>query len=142
MTTTNTSSLLDEIIKDAKTELLAYDLASNSSNVPLKVVSRLIRKALTKLYGRENVKVRTEDYGWIDIEVRIERPHEGECMKSDDYSRIFECERCRYVRDATRDEVWRIINRSGLVKHLYTYYNDMDEKREQCIVTVLFHDEP
>jgi hypothetical protein len=135
-------SLLDKVIMDAKAGLLAHELTNN--DVPLRVVSKLIRQALVKLYGRKNVKVRKEDYGWIDIEVRIERPHEDKCIKPDGYYSHYydECERCRYVRDATRDEVWRIINSSGLGKHLYTYYDDMGERREQCIVTVLFHDEP
>jgi hypothetical protein len=101
---------------EAKAGLLAYELTNN--DVPLRVVRKLIKQALVKLYGRKNVKVRKEGYGWIDIDVKIERPHEGECMKPDNYHDYI-CEKCRNLIDTTIDDIQKVIDMSGLAKHIF-----------------------
>ncbi len=93
--------------------------------------NRLIKRALARVFGRENVRVRGSRgtaYGWVKITVRRPKPHEGEC----DWT----CERCERVRRETENRVWDILSRTRLINYLYTYYTDMGEPRKECTVVV------
>jgi hypothetical protein len=105
--------------------------------------NRAIKKALSKVFGRENVSVRGDRgtaYGWVDITIKVKDPCNGfDIHTSNDMSRINECIRERdKIRDEIRKKVWRILEETGLDKGLYTYYDDMNQRRYRCGINVEF----
>ena len=93
--------------------------------------NRAIKKALAKVFGFQNVRVKGDRgtaYGWVDI--TIIQPKNHECDGD------WRCQECSKQTDEVKRKVWDILKETGLIKHLYTYYNDMNEKRYQCTITV------
>ncbi|RLI80648.1 hypothetical protein DRP04_07965 [Archaeoglobales archaeon] len=86
--------------------------------------NRRIKKALAKVFGYKNVRVRGDRgtaYGWVEITVKVPR---------DPNKHPFEQE------DEVKAMVWNILRETGLYDELYTYYDDMGEARKECIIDV------
>jgi len=93
--------------------------------------NRAIKKALSKVFGRENVRVRGDRgtaYGWVDI--TITQPKNHKCDGN------WRCQECIKQIEEIKRRVWDILKETGLINYLYTYYNDMNERRYECIVEV------
>jgi len=93
--------------------------------------NRAIKKALARVFGVENVRVRGDRgsaYGWVDITITQPKPHNGECD--------WRCQECARVRDEVKTRVWQILRETGLINELFTYWDDMNERRYECIVEV------
>jgi hypothetical protein len=93
--------------------------------------NRLIKRALAREFGWENVSVtgdRGTAYGWVNIRIRVKKPHGGECD--------WRCRECRVLMDRIRERVWEILGETGLDGELYTYYDDMGNRRYECSIDV------
>jgi len=93
--------------------------------------NRRIKKALSRVFGRENVRVRGDRgtaYGWVNITVIQPKPHNGDCD--------WRCEECRRKRESVKQRVWEVLRETGLINHLHTYYDDMGYRRYECIIQV------
>jgi hypothetical protein len=93
--------------------------------------NRLIKAALAEEFGWGNVSVRGDRgtaYGWVNIKVRVKKPHSGECD-------LF-CPFCRDFRDKVRARVWQILKQTGLDREIGTYYSDVGDERKECIIDV------
>ncbi|MEM4727702.1 MAG: hypothetical protein QXD04_05570 [Candidatus Bathyarchaeia archaeon] len=90
-----------------------------------------IKKALSQRFGSKNVRVKGERgtaYGWVDITIKAEKPHKGDCD--------WRCEQCENKRWEVKREAWRILQETGLDKQLGHYYDDYGEKRPECTIEV------
>lgn len=93
--------------------------------------NRLIKAALVAEFGRGNVSVRGERgtaAGWVNIEIKAKKPHEGDC----DWG----CLMCRDARDKVEGRVWQILAETRLDRMLYTWYDDMGERHYECSIRV------
>jgi len=118
-----------EVEMSIDAERIAESIKPSGSRVAVR--NRLIKKALAAEFGYENVSVRGRRgtaYGWVEIKVRAKKPHDGEC---DWY-----CQICRDEIYRIRKKVWEILRKHGLDRELHTYYDDMGEKHEECIIDV------
>lgn len=92
---------------------------------PTKEKTKVIRKALTKLYGRENVSVRSgrgTAASWV--EARVDRPKPADCYC--DNNKPGYCHHCSEVYKNTREqaesEAYKAMSESGM--KFSTYYSD------------------
>ncbi|MEM2352404.1 MAG: hypothetical protein QXT26_08370 [Thermoproteota archaeon] len=93
--------------------------------------NRLIKAALSEVFGRENVSVKGDRgtaYGWVIITIYAEKPHEGECERI--------CLACNDKRREIERKAWRILEETGLVEELNIYYDEMGNQRYECIIDV------
>jgi hypothetical protein len=93
--------------------------------------NRLIKKALAAEFGQRNVSVKGDRgtaYGWVDIKIRREKPHNAECD--------WRCPLCNELREKVKQRVWQILKDTGLDKEISTYYDDMNYEHKECIITV------
>jgi len=108
--------------------------------------NRAIKKVLVREFGRENVRVRGSRgtaYGWVHINVRVPKPHPGECERPEGWPYpYYECDGCRQVREATERKVWEILKSTGLENELFSYWDDMGDRRKECIVEVELAEKP
>lgn len=91
--------------------------------------NRAIKKALRRHF--RNVRVRGDrgtGYGWVTITIREPRDHE--CDGD------WRCQRCNEQVMEIKRKVWGILRETGLINYLYTYYDDMNERRYECTVEV------
>jgi hypothetical protein len=110
-------------------ELVADALKPSGSRVARR--NWLIKRALAAEFGYSNVSVkggRGTGYGWVHIRIKVKRPHGGECD--------WRCHLCNEVRSKTEQKVWEIIKNTGLDEDIFTYYDDMGDKHEECTITV------
>jgi len=100
--------------------------------------NRLIKKALSKVFGYKNVRVKQE-YSWVHIIIMANRPHKGKC-RSQPFDYTY-CRECSTTKDSIVSMVWHVLKETGLYSELTFYYTDMGEKREECHIDVRFIDE-
>jgi len=120
-------------VDEVKAEILAR-LIKGDDRLRCSERNRLIKKALAQEFGWDNVRVKGDRgtaYGWVDIQVRIEKPHNGECE-------WWRCDRCREGHDRAYRRVWEILRETGLERYLWKYTDEMGEERYECVVSVVF----
>ena len=106
----------------------------------IKERNRKIKQVLSKEFGYQNVKVKGERgtaTGWVNIYIKAKKPHKGECPRPEGWNGYYyECEECRRKREKVKNKVLEILKKSGLYDELYSYYDDMNYKHKECIITV------
>jgi len=102
----------------------------------IKERNRKIKEVLAKEFGWRNVKVkggRGTSYGWVDIYITAKKPHKGEC-KNKGLGGI--CEQCRRKIEEVKSKAWEILEREKLTDELFTWHDDMNNKRYECTITI------
>ena len=96
--------------------------------------NRLIKLVLSKEFGYKNVRVRGgrgTAYGWVDIYITVKKPHKGECKGF-----MGLCEECMAKIEEVKKRAWEILEKEGLTKHLFKYYDDFGNLKYECIIHV------
>jgi len=98
--------------------------------------NKRIKEVLAREFGYKNVRVRGERgtaYGWVNIYITAKKPHKGECKNKGFYGL---CDECRAKIEEVKKKAWEILEREGLTKELYTWYDDFGNKNYECAISV------
>jgi len=120
-------------LSDVKAEIIAESM-KEKGRMRCATRNKFIKKALASEFGWKNVSVtgdRGTAYGWVNIEVRVRKPHEGKCD--------WRCDTCNEERDRVVGRIWKILTETGLEAELWKYMDEMGDERYQCIISVSFY---
>ena len=87
--------------------------------------NKRIKTALAKHFGYKNVSVRSGSgtaSGWVNIRVTVP-PKDGTYWLD------------KYINE-TQEKVWKILREENLLDELSVWYDEMGNKRYECIVEV------
>ena len=96
--------------------------------------NRAIKKALSREFGRKNVRVRGgrgTAYGWVDVTVTIPVPDDFQIIEDGHYT-----QEAKEAMDRTHRRVIEILKREGLWEQLGIYYDDMPDASERREITI------
>jgi len=94
--------------------------------------NRAIKKALSREFGRKNVRVRGgrgTAYGWVDVTVTI--PANFQIINGGYYT-----QEAKEAMNQTQKKVIEILKREGLWEQLGIYYDDMPDASERKEITI------
>jgi len=120
-----------------KAEVFSAKLSNN--RLHSSVVNRLIKKALSRVFGSSNVKVK-RPYSYIHIDILTTRPSNCTCEYLPN-RRYFYCSQCNAKRDEIQRTVTDIIKYIGLYDDLPQAYDEMGDLHPAYIISVYFTDE-